>query len=259
MPALKKRFGQHFLRDESVLARIAGVCAHMPGDRTIEIGPGDGALTAHLLRQAGELHVIEVDRDLIRGLARRFAGGGVIIHEADALRFPLCTAVPGRLRVVGNLPYNISSPLIFHCLAQPCITGMAFLLQKEVVDRLAAAPGGRDYGRLSVMVQARCEVVPLFTVPPEAFYPPPAVVSRLVTLRKVPSPVPPADTALFAAIVACAFSQRRKMLRHSLRAYFGDAAWRSLGIDPVRRPETLSVAEFAALAAYAHTQSRESP
>lgn len=259
MPAPKKRFGQHFLRDESVLARIARACMGVPGDHTVEIGPGDGALTAHLLRQESELHVVEIDRDLIAGLRRRFAKDPVIVHEADALRFSLCAAVAGRLRVVGNLPYNISSPLIFHFLEQPCIAGMVFLLQKEVVDRLAAPPGGRDYGRLSVMVQARCEVVPLFAVAAEAFSPPPAVESRLVALRPVPSLVPPPAAALFAEIVARAFSQRRKMLRQSLRGYFGNEDWRMLGIDATRRAETLSVAEFVALAAHAKTQSRSSP
>ena len=253
MPVPKKRFGQHFLRDESVLARIAQACAGMPGDHTLEIGPGDGALTAHLSRLGGELHVVEIDRDLIAGLRRRFANDRVIVHEADALRFSPCATVAGALRIVGNLPYNISSPLIFHFLGEPCIAGMVFLLQKEVVDRLAASPGGRDYGRLSVMVQARCEVIPLFTVAAEAFSPPPAVESRLVALRPVPTVVPPPAAALFSAIVAQAFSQRRKMLRQSLRGYFGDEDWRTLGIDATRRAETLSVAEFVALAVHAAT------
>ena len=259
MPTPKKRFGQHFLRDESVLARIAKACLGMPGDHTVEIGPGDGALTAHLSAQGGELHVVEIDRDLIMGLRRRFATDRVLIHEADALRFSPCAAVPCRLRVVGNLPDNISSPLLFHFLEEPCIAGMVFLLQKEVVDRLAASPGGRDYGRLSVMVQARCEVMPLFTVAAGAFSPPPAVESRLVALRPVPSSVPPSAAAAFSAIVAQAFSQRRKMLRQSLRGYFGGEDWRALGIDATRRAETLSVAEFVALAVYAGTQSRSSP
>lgn len=259
MPVLKKRFGQHFLRDESVLARIGRACAGMPGERTVEIGPGDGALTAHLLGHFAELHVIEIDRDLIAGLRRRFAADRVVVHEADALRFPLCEAVPGRLRLVGNLPYNISSPLIFRFLEQPCVASMVFLLQKEVVDRLAAPPGGRDYGRLSVMVQARCEVVPLFTVPAQAFTPPPAVESRLVALRPVSSQVPAPDAALFAALVAQAFSQRRKMLRQSLRGYFEGDDWRTLGIDPTRRAETLTVAEFAAMAAYARAQPPSPP
>ncbi len=254
MPALKKRFGQHFLRDTFVLARIAQNCAQAPGEHTVEIGPGDGALTAYLLERLDSLHVVEIDRDLIAGLKRRFALDRVVVHEADALRLGFCDLVPGRLRVVGNLPYNISSPLIFHCLDQPCIASMVFLLQKEVVDRLAATPGGHDYGRLSVMVQARCEVTPLFTVAAEAFVPPPAVESRLVALEPRVSPIPATDTTLFAAIVACAFSQRRKMLRQSLRSYFQAEDWRALSIDPTRRAETLTVAEFAVLAAYARAR-----
>ncbi len=255
MPALKKRFGQHFLRDPFVLARIAQACAQAPGEHTIEIGPGDGALTAHLLERLDTLHVVEIDRDLIAALKQRFAGNRVVVHEADALRLDLCGLVSGRLRVVGNLPYNISSPLIFRFLDEPCIAGMVFLLQKEVVDRLAAPPGGRDYGRLSVMVQARCEVTPLFTVASGAFVPPPAVESRLVALQPRPSQIPSTDTALFGAIVARAFSQRRKMLRQSLRGYFQDEDWRALAIDPTRRPETLTVTEFAALAAHARGQA----
>lgn len=254
MPALKKRFGQHFLRDPFVLARIAQVCAQTPGEHTVEIGPGDGALTTHLLEHIGRLHVVEIDRDLIAGLERRFAPDRVVVHEADALRLRPCDLAPGSLRVVGNLPYNISSPLIFHFLDEPCIASMVFLLQKEVVDRLAAAPGGRDYGRLSVMVQARCEVTPLFTVAAEAFVPPPAVESRLVALRPRASQIPAGDAALFGAIVACAFSQRRKMLRQSLRGYFRGEDWSALAVDPTRRPETLTVAEFAALAAYARAR-----
>ena len=250
MPALKKRFGQHFLHDETVLSRIASVCVAAPGDQTVEIGPGAGALTAHLLARLEKLHVVEIDRDLIADLGRRFPADRVTIHEADALRFPMCALVPGALRVVGNLPYNISSPLIFHLLEEPCIQSMVFLLQKEVVDRLAAPPGGHDYGRLSLMVQAVCEVTPLFTVPADAFTPPPKVESRLVYLRPIPSRVAAGHAARFAEIVAVAFSQRRKMLRHSLKRYFGDGDWKALGIDPTRRAETLALEEFAALASY---------
>ncbi len=250
MSAPKKRFGQHFLTDAGVLAEIAAVCSGVPGEDTVEIGPGRGALTAHLLAFVPVLHVVEIDRDLIAGLARRFPPDRVIVHEADALAYPLCRDIPGALRVVGNLPYNISSPLLFRLLDQQCIRGMAFLLQKEVVERLAAPPGGRDYGRLSVMVQARCRVTPLFTVAPAAFTPAPRVDSRLVVLEPMAPIVPAAHSARFAAIVAAAFGQRRKMLRQSLKAYFGEDDWRALGIDARRRPETVSVAEFAALAAY---------
>lgn len=250
MPPLKKRFGQHFLHDEFVLERIASACVATPGDQTIEIGPGGGALTAHLLRRLETLHVIEIDRDLIADLGRRFPADRVTVHEADVLRFAICALGSSALRVVGNLPYNISSPLIFHLLDQPCIQSMVFLLQKEVVDRLAAPPGGHDYGRLSVMVQARCEVTPLFTVSADAFTPPPKVESRLVYLRPIANKIEVDDLARFAQIVAAAFSQRRKMLRHSLKRYFADGDWRVLGIDPTRRAETLTFKDFAALAAY---------
>lgn len=250
MARLKKRFGQHFLQDEGVLERIASACLAVPGEQTLEIGPGGGALTAHLLRRLEPLHVIEIDRDLVAGLGTRFPASRVIIHEGDVLRFSLCEIAACGLRVVGNLPYNISTPLIFHLLDQPCIQSMVFLLQKEVVDRLAATPCGPDYGRLSVMVQARCEVVPLFTVPASAFRPPPKVESRLVYLRPIPQRIPASDVARFARLVATAFSQRRKMLRHSLRADFTPEDWNALGIDSTRRAETLVFEEFAALAAY---------
>lgn len=257
--ALKKRFGQHFLRDPGVAARIADACALVDGDRTVEIGPGAGALTCHLLTRFPHLDLVEIDRDLIAGLQDRFQADPVTVHEADALRLPFCRALPGRLRVVGNLPYNISSPLIFHLLAQDCVAGMVFLLQKEVVDRLASPPGSGDYGRLSVMVQARCEVTALFTVPAQAFQPPPAVESRLVALRPVAPRVPLAVQPTFSTLVAEAFSHRRKMLRHSLRGHFGPQDWERLGLDATRRPETLTVDEFAALARYAHGQVESSP
>ncbi|MHB8253175.1 MAG: 16S rRNA (adenine(1518)-N(6)/adenine(1519)-N(6))-dimethyltransferase RsmA [Acidiferrobacter sp.] len=257
MPSLKKRFGQHFLHDEGVLRRIASACIAAPGDLTVEIGPGAGALTVHLLQRLETLHVIEIDRDLVAGLARRFPAERVTVYEADALRFAMCARIPGALRVVGNLPYNISSPLIFHLLSQPCIQSMVFLLQKEVVDRLAASPGGHDYGRLSVMVQAQCEVTPLLTVAPDAFTPPPKVESRLVYLRPIPKRVAPEHAARFAEIVATAFSQRRKMLRHNLKRYFGDRDWKAVGIDPTRRAETLAIEEFAMLAAYRATTPRQ--
>ncbi len=250
MAVLKKRFGQHFLRDEAVLRHIADACLAAPGEQTVEIGPGGGALTAHLLERLQRLHVIEIDRDLVADLGRRFPPPRVTVHEGDVLRFSLCKIGASGLRVVGNLPYNISTPLIFHLLDQPCIQSMVFLLQKEVVDRLAAAPCGPDYGRLSVMVQARCDVAPLFAVSAHAFTPPPKVESRLVYLRPIPHRIPPSDVVRFAKLVATAFSQRRKMLRHSLKTYFSAGDWAALGIDPTRRAETLAFEEFAALAAY---------
>ncbi len=245
MSTPKKRFGQHFLLDHQVLGRIASVCLAVPGAITVEIGPGRGALTEHLLARIDRLHAIEIDRDLTAPLSARF-GDRLTVHEADALSLDLC-GIGASLRVVGNLPYNISTPLIFHLIEQPCIEAMVFLLQKEVVDRLAAAPGDPARGRLSVMVQARCTVTPLFTVPPGAFFPPPKVDSRLVRLEPHP-PLPIRDPAHFARLVAAAFAQRRKMLRQSLKAWCSAQDWQALGLDPTRRAETLTLAEFVAIA-----------
>ncbi|MDA8390648.1 MAG: 16S rRNA (adenine(1518)-N(6)/adenine(1519)-N(6))-dimethyltransferase RsmA [Gammaproteobacteria bacterium] len=245
MPLPKKRFGQHFLRDTQILERIAGVCAAVPGEVTVEIGPGQGALTEHLLARIAHLHAIEIDRDLTAPLSARF-GDRLIVHQTDALKLDFCT-LGACLRVVGNLPYNISTPLIFHLIDQRCIAAMVFLLQKEVVDRLAAEPGDPARGRLSVMVQARCAVTPLFTVAPGAFFPPPKVDSRLVRLEPR-APLKTRDPAHFGRIVSAAFAQRRKMLRQSLKTWCTREDWQALGIDGTRRAETLTLAEFAAIA-----------
>lgn len=247
MPALKKRFGQHFLQDPHILQQIAAVCAAAPGDTLVEIGPGTGALSAYLLDGLAPLHVIEIDRDLVATLARRF-GARLIIHQADALTVDFCALLPGSLRVVGNLPYNISTPLLFRLLAQPCVASMVFLLQKEVVERLAAAPATPAYGRLSVMVQAYCRVTPLMTVGAAAFFPPPRVESQLVQLVLEPGRAAIGNPRRFALVVRTAFAKRRKMLRHSLRGVCTAEDWVATGIDPMRRAETLSVDEFAALA-----------
>lgn len=248
----RKRFGQNFLHDPNVIERIARSIGPRPDDRVVEIGPGLGALTTPLLRALGRLDVVEIDRDLAARLPEQFAGQGELhVHQGDALRFDFCAVAAGTpLRVVGNLPYNISTPLIFHLLDQaPCIRDMHFMLQKEVVDRMAAAPGTDDYGRLSVMVQQRCKVESLFTVSPGAFHPPPKVWSAIVRLTPWETPpVPVADPALFSQLVNQAFTQRRKTLRNAVKGYLEADAITALGIDPQRRPETLSVAEFAALA-----------
>jgi 16S rRNA (adenine1518-N6/adenine1519-N6)-dimethyltransferase len=248
----RKRFGQSFLHDPGSIARILAAVAPVPGQRLVEIGPGEGAITTGLLRAAGCLEAIELDRDLLAPLERRCSGLGELrLHNADALRFDFrALAADGPLRVVGNLPYNISTPLLFHLLEQAdCIQDMHFLLQKEVVERLAAAPGGRDYGRLSVMVQARCAVQPLFDVGAGAFRPAPKVTSAFVHL--VPHGEPPypiADPTGFARLVAQAFSQRRKTLRNTLRPLLSEAAIGGCGLDPGLRPEQLTVADFARLA-----------
>jgi 16S rRNA (adenine1518-N6/adenine1519-N6)-dimethyltransferase len=248
----KKRFGQHFLHDRSVVQRILDAFDPQPGETLVEIGPGPGALTRPLLERCAPLHVVELDRDLAAHLRSDFPAGKLIVHEADALRFDFCALAPtgGKLRLIGNLPYNISTPLLFHLLDQAtCIQDMLFMLQKEVVDRLAAAPGGKDYGRLSVMIQRQLRVEKLFDVPPGAFTPPPKVDSSVV--RLVPHTVPPIqvrDADVFAQVVRAAFAQRRKTLRNNLKGLLTSDTLESLGIDPQRRAETLTLAEFAALA-----------
>jgi 16S rRNA (adenine1518-N6/adenine1519-N6)-dimethyltransferase len=248
----RKRFGQNFLHDPGVIRRIVQAINPQPGQRLVEIGPGKGALTLPLLQACGRLDVVELDRDLIEPLAQKAAAlGELVIHQADALRFDFSQlGGDGKLRVVGNLPYNISTPLLFHLLEQSDhIQDMHFMLQKEVVERMAAGPGSGDYGRLSVMIQYRCEVAPLFRVGPGAFNPAPRVESAVV--RLTPRPVPPArvdDYDSLAAVVRQAFAQRRKTLRNALAGLLAEAAIRASGNDPSARAETLSLQQYAALA-----------
>lgn len=250
----RKRFGQNFLRDPGIISRIVRAIAPRPGDRLVEIGPGQGALTEPLVEAAdGRLEVIELDRDLIPGLRVQFFNfPDFIIHEGDALKFDF-RALRGEgepLRVVGNLPYNISTPLISHLLeAGDAIADMHFMLQKEVVERLAAEPGGPDWGRLSVMAQYRCRVDALFTVPPEAFVPRPKVESAIVRLTPHGSlPYPASDEALLFHVVRQAFGQRRKTLRNNLKGRIEADALEALGIEPSRRPQTLTIEEFVRIA-----------
>jgi len=250
----RRRFGQHFLHDPAVIARIVAAIDPRPGERLVEIGPGLGALTLPLLDRAGRLEVVELDRDVIPRLAERARGRGeLVIHEADALDFDFA-ALAGAgppLRLCGNLPYNISTPLLFHLLeAQAAIRDMHFMLQREVVARMAASPSSKAYGRLTVMLAVRCRVERLFEVGPGAFRPPPRVDSAVV--RLVPhatAPFPVADPGRFAAVVAAAFGQRRKTLRNALDGVVGPAGFAAAGIDPGRRAETLEPREFARLAA----------
>jgi 16S rRNA (adenine1518-N6/adenine1519-N6)-dimethyltransferase len=249
----RKRFGQNFLHDATVIDRIIRAVKPMPGDRLVEIGPGLGALTTPLLQAAGALDVVELDRDLIPYLQETLGPLGALrIHNADALRFDFreLASAGEKLRVVGNLPYNISTPLIFHLIEQAdVVRDMHFMLQKEVVDRLAAPPDTEDYGRLGVMVQYYCKVERLFTVAPGSFHPVPKVDSAVV--RLTPHAQPPVrvdDEQMFARIVAQGFSQRRKTLRNTLRGLVEAEVMAALDIDPGRRAETLSLAEFAALA-----------
>ncbi|MCW7536605.1 16S rRNA (adenine(1518)-N(6)/adenine(1519)-N(6))-dimethyltransferase RsmA [Aquabacterium sp. A7-Y] len=244
----RKRFGQHFLTDTSVLDGIVKAIDPRPGDTLVEIGPGLGALTDPLLERCERLTVIELDRDLAARLRKR---PELTVVESDVLKvdFRALAAQLGaiRLRVVGNLPYNISSPIAFHLLEQvDIIEDQHFMLQKEVVDRMAAGPGHKDYGRLSVMLQWRYDVESLFEVPPEAFEPPPRVDSAVV--RLTPRPVPPVlDRARLGELVAVAFSQRRKLLRHSLGRWLEQQGYRG-GFDLQRRAEEVPVAEYVALA-----------
>ncbi len=247
----RKRFGQHFLHERAIVERIIAAFDPRPGETIVEIGPGRGALTLPLLERAALLHAIEIDRDLAARLPALVAGRGeLVLHQADALRFDFAAlARGGRLRVIGNLPYNISTPLLFHLLEQADATSdMVFMLQKEVADRIAAEPGTEDYGRLSVMLQWRFKVEHLFDVAPGAFQPPPKVQSSVVRLR----PRPPAEMISvnrerFARVVQAAFGQRRKTLRNSLRGVVDEDGFARAGIDSARRAETLTIEEFAAL------------
>jgi 16S rRNA (adenine1518-N6/adenine1519-N6)-dimethyltransferase len=249
----RRRFGQHFLHDPAVLQRIARSVNPGPGQRLLEIGPGTGALTAQLLGLVSHLDAIEIDRDLAAGLRARWPDQ-LTLHEADALDFDyasLARARGGALRVVGNLPYNISTPLLFRLLEQvDHIVDLHVMLQKEVIERMAAAPGSKDYGRLTVMLAPRLQIEKLFDVGPGAFSPPPRVWSAVARLQVLPRPrfhLPPA----FAAVVSAAFAQRRKTLRNSLRSLVPESAYAATGIDSQWRPEVLAPEQFAALAALA--------
>jgi 16S rRNA (adenine1518-N6/adenine1519-N6)-dimethyltransferase len=251
----RKRFGQNFLHDACVVDRIVAAIDPRPGDRLLEIGPGLGAITLPLLEVAGELHVLELDRDLIGPLRARCAGAGILhVQQGDALKFDLATLSqdPASLRVVGNLPYNISTPLIFHLMRQRrLLVDLLFMLQKEVVDRMAAVPGSRSYGRLSVMTQYGCRVQPLFDIGPSSFRPRPKVQSTLV--RLVPHRVLPAaadNESVLQSLVRQAFSQRRKTLRNVLRPLLAAGELEALEIDPGARAETLSLHQFVSLANY---------
>ncbi|MFT5445967.1 MAG: 16S rRNA (adenine1518-N6/adenine1519-N6)-dimethyltransferase [Gammaproteobacteria bacterium] len=252
----RKRFGQHFLHDDSVIEQIVAAINVQANDRVVEIGPGKGALTRALLKVTDTLHAIELDRDLVAYLAVEFDPTRLVVHQGDALTFDIATlAAPDmRLRVVGNLPYNISTPLMFHLLKrQNLLTDMHFMLQLEVVNRLAAAPDEPDYGRLSVMTQLHCEVQPLLRVRPGSFTPPPKVESAVVRLRpRAHMPLPAEHLPVFSQLVAAAFSQRRKTLRNALKNLMPAAQIEAAGIDPGRRPGTVSVPEFVTLSSIVH-------
>jgi 16S rRNA (adenine1518-N6/adenine1519-N6)-dimethyltransferase len=245
----RKRFGQNFLTDQNVLSEIIRVIAPTADDAMVEIGPGQGAMTALLLAHLSRLHVVELDRDLVAMLQKKFSTDKLIIHSGDALQFDFGALKPaqGKLRIVGNLPYNISSPLLFH-LAQYAqqVEDQHFMLQKEVVQRMVAPPGGKDYGRLSVMLQWRYQMEMLFIVPPSAFDPPPKVDSAIVRMRPIASPLA-CEQARLEQVVTQAFSQRRKVIRNSLSGLFTEQQLIAAGIDPQARPETVSLEQYVAL------------
>jgi len=245
----RKRFGQHFLSDQHIVERIVTALSPQATDHLIEIGPGQGALTLPILKRVRQLEVIELDRDLLPELeARTHRAGQLHVHLADVLEvnFAALKQDTRLLRVFGNLPYNISTPLIFHLLSfAPIIADMLFMLQLEVAERLAAKENTKHYGRLSVMVQYHCHVELLFHVPPGAFYPPPKVQSSIVRLTPHKTlPYQANDETLFANVVRLAFNQRRKTLRNSLRDLITDDMWANISIASDLRAENLSVKDF---------------
>ena len=248
----RKRFGQNFLHDHNIIYHILSSLQAKPDEHWVEIGPGMGALTEPLLNLGLRLDVVELDRDLVSLLKDKFKQhANLEIFSADALRFNFSALVKNneKLRIIGNLPYNISTPLMFHLLDNAsCIEDMHFMLQKEVVDRICAAPGSKKYGRLSVMMQYYCATELLFDVPPESFDPAPKVMSAIV--RLVPHQQPPVavnEITLLNRVVVQAFSQRRKTLRNSLSKLIEEDAIIALNIDPTLRAEALSLADFAKL------------
>jgi 16S rRNA (adenine1518-N6/adenine1519-N6)-dimethyltransferase len=250
----RKRFGQNFLHDRGIIEKIVNAIAATGDDNLVEIGPGMGAITERLLEDTGgKLDVIELDRDLIAILRTKFFNyPNLRIHEGDALRFDFRSLLmPGlqtgkRLRLVGNLPYNISTPLIFHLLSyRESVQDMHFMLQKEVVERMAAQPGESAYGKLGVMTQYHCRVIPLFMVPPGAFTPRPKVDSAIVRLiPHVNMPVQAKDEKLLRKLVQSAFNMRRKTLRNSLADHIDAEGLVRLGIDPTLRAENISLADY---------------
>ncbi len=256
----RKRFGQNFLHDPGVITRIVQAIDPSPEDHLVEIGPGQGAITGLLLPRVKRLDAVELDRDLVRLLEEKYARWkNFNLHSADALKFDFCGLAreDRELRVVGNLPYNISTPLLFHLLENSrCLRDMHFMLQKEVVERMVAGPGGKTYGRLSVMLQIRCQVRMLFPIGPGAFQPPPKVDSAFVRVTPYEKALfDIGDMGAFGKLVTQAFSQRRKTLRNTLKGLVGPDTITDCGIDPSLRAEQLSLEDFACLANALHSLS----
>lgn len=256
----RRRFGQNFLVDRSVVDDIVAAIAPRRGDVLVEIGPGLGALTGPLLGSLDRLHVVEIDRDIVERLENGYPRERLIVHSGDALEFDFSTLGPS-VRLVGNLPYNISTPLLFHIADQGAIIQDGhFMLQREVVDRMVAEPGGSEYGRLSVALQYRFAMEKLFEVPPEAFRPAPKVQSAVVRMTPLrPLPHPARDETVLADIVRRAFTQRRKTLRNALSPYLSAAELGDLGIDPGARPETLDVAAWVRAADFVAVRGPRPP
>ncbi|MBS1190368.1 MAG: rsmA [Rhodocyclaceae bacterium] len=245
----RKRFGQNFLVDQGIISAIVSAIDPRPGETVVEIGPGLGALTEPLMQRVDRLHVVEIDRDLIARLKKRHAPERLAIHEGDALAFDF-SAIGSDLRLVGNLPYNISTPLLFHLAAfADRVRDMHFMLQKEVVERMVATPGDSECGRLSVMLQYRFHLEWLLDVPPESFDPAPKVQSAVVRLiPKAAAELTAKDEGKLARVVTAAFSQRRKMLRNTLKGILDDAGFAALGIAPTARAEDLAVEDYVRIA-----------
>jgi 16S rRNA (adenine1518-N6/adenine1519-N6)-dimethyltransferase len=245
----RKRFGQNFLVDHSYIRRIVEAIDSQPGEHVVEIGPGQAALTRYLIDRVGSIDAVEIDRDLVARLTSEFAHDKLRVHQADALDFDFAT-LQSPLRVVGNLPYNISTPILFRLFEfEDRIADMTFMLQREVVDRMAAREGDDERGRLSVMLQYRFKVEKCFDVPPGAFRPIPAVDSSIVRLTPLgQNRLRPKDEKVFGQIVTSAFAKRRKMLRNSLSAWIPSDVWKTIDVDEKARAEDLSCEAFVRIA-----------
>ncbi len=251
----RKRFGQHFLIDQFIIDQIISAIAPQKDEQIVEIGPGTGVLTRPLLSQLNQLDVVELDRDLAENLRRNYDQDKLRVHEIDVLNFSFRSLIDNdkKIRLVGNLPYNISTPLIFHVLEEAdVISDMTFMLQKEVADRMTAEAGSRQYGRLSVMLQYHCDTEYLFDVPPDAFDPPPKVMSSIIRLIPKKSPLPLENKAFFEQLIKQAFSQRRKTLRNVLKDFADDKDFEFLGLSGSVRSETISLKYFVDLSNYLH-------
>lgn len=246
--APRRRFSQNFLIDEAIIGSIVAAIAPRADDTLVEIGPGRGALTAPLAARVDRLHVIEIDRDLAAALRTRYADGRVVVHEGDALEFDFAALGP-QVRVVGNLPYHISTPILFRLVAfAPVLLDAHVMLQNEVVERMIAPPGDSEYSRLSVMLQYHFDMEKLIDVPPECFYPAPKVDSAVARLQPRAQPLQAQDETVLEMVVAAAFSQRRKTLRNTLGRLLTGEDFEALGVDPGARAQTLPVATYVAIA-----------